>query len=371
MNRRDLLEKLVGAYCRPQPWNLPKLGEPLRIFILRNNDIGDLIITTPLFSAIKQRFPNCRLLVGIGDWNRPILDGNPDVDETIQCNAPWHNKVSCHHSPNSPYGFLRSLRYIFFSNEARQIRQLRCHLAIDVLGSLEGTILHKHAGIPNRMGAKGYGGGYSGCQKWRQFKIDENASLSTLRYAEMLGVQQGDLPKLTPRLYLSSVEMCEGKGYWPVSNQDRKKVVISTGAGFKEKCWPAKNFKELAARLSNKDNLDLIFVGTQKEKNDGAEISRVVPGLRNLAGVTTLRETLAIVASSDFVICNSTMLMHAAAAFEIPSIVLLGQWYESGQLHHQQWGHKKCVVLGPEIKANKHNLTTVEEAFGHCLKVLN
>ena len=102
------------------------------------------------------------------------------MDEIIHCNAPWHNKVSCRHSPNSPYGFLRSLAYIFLSKESMQIRGLRCHLAIDVLGSMEGTILHKRARIPNRMGAKGYGGGYSGCQKWRQF--ESMKTLASLHY---------------------------------------------------------------------------------------------------------------------------------------------------------------------------------------------
>ena len=371
MSRRDLLEKLISEYCRPQPWNLPEVDKSLRIFVLRNNDIGDVILTTPLFRALKQRFPNCRLLVGIGDWNRPILEGNPDVDEIINCNAPWHNKVSCRHSPNSPSGFLRSLAYIFLSKESMQIRRLRCHLAIDVLGSLEGTILHKRARIPNRMGAKGYGGGYSGCQKWRQFKIDENASLSALRYAEMLGVRKEELPKLTPRLYLSATEIREGKRHWSVSNQNRKKVVIGTGGGFKEKCWPVKNFKELVSKLSRRGNLDIVLVGGQNEKSDSKEISKVAPRIRNLAGITTLRETLAIVASSDFVICNSSMLMHAAAAFEIPSLTLLGPWYDSAQLHHQQWGNKTCVVLGPQIELKQYNLTTAEEAFDHCLKVLN
>ena len=53
MGRRDLLEKIVGTYCKAEPWNLPKRDEQLRIFVLRNNDIGDVILTTPLFNALK------------------------------------------------------------------------------------------------------------------------------------------------------------------------------------------------------------------------------------------------------------------------------------------------------------------------------
>ena len=146
---------------------------------------------------------------------------------------PWHNKVSVYIHP-TPHLDSCSLAYIFLSKESMRIRRLRCHLAIDVLGSMEGTILHKRARIPNRMGAKGYGGGYSGCQKWRQFKIDENASLSTLRYAEMLGIGKDELPKLTPRLYLSAVEIREGKRHWPVGTKIARKSSLVQGEGLKK-----------------------------------------------------------------------------------------------------------------------------------------
>jgi len=47
--------------------------QPETIFILRNNDIGDLLVVTPLFEALKKKFPNAKLLVGIGLWNREVL----------------------------------------------------------------------------------------------------------------------------------------------------------------------------------------------------------------------------------------------------------------------------------------------------------
>ena len=370
MTRRDLLEKLVGAYCRPRPWQLPANEEALRIFVLRNNDIGDLILATPLFAAIKRLYPKCSLQVGIGDWNRPILEGDPNVDAIIPCNAPWHNKVSCKHSPNSPIGFLRSLMYIFSYSEVQRLRQQGCSLGIDVLGSLEGTLLLRRGGIPNRMGARGYGGGHSGCQKWRQFQIDENAGRSTLRYAELLGMAETDLPENKPKLHLTQAELEVGSRHWKARPYSQK-IVISTGAGFPEKCWPVENFKQLAARLTKRDHTDLLFLGAKKDAPEGDELARSAPGLRNLAGQTTLRETLAIVANADFVVCNTTMFMHVAAAFEIPTLVLLGPWYDSAQLHRDQWGHPNCTIRGREVSQNQHGLATVEEAFDHCSNLLD
>ena len=369
MAKRDVIEKLVGKFCRPESWKIQGNMERIKIFILRNNDIGDLVLTTPLFEALKQLFPNSRVQVGIGDWNRDILIGNPYVDEILPLNAPWHNKVSCKHSPNSPVGFLRSLGYIFFSKEARELGRQECNLGIDILGSLEGTLLMHGTGIQNRMGVRGYSGGYSGCQKWRQFKIDENAGRSTLRYAEMLGMSEIDLPDLRPQLYLTKEELEEGKASW--SNQrGRKKVAISTGAGFSEKCWPAENFCELAQKLYARGDVELIFLGSKKDRSNGEELKKAIPELRNIAGSTTLRETLAILAMANFVICNTTMFMHVAAAFEVPTLVLLGPWYDSVQLHHDQWGHNESTILGREISVGRHELTTVQEAFEHCSRIL-
>ena len=369
MAKRDVIEKLVGKFCRPEPWEIQGNMERIKIFILRNNDIGDLVLTTPLFEALKQLCPNSRVQVGIGDWNRDVLIGNPYVDEILPLNAPWHNKVSCKHSPNSPVGFLRSLGYIFFSKEARELGRQECNLGIDILGSLEGTLLMHGAGIQNRMGARGYSGGYSGCQKWRQFKIDENAGRSTLRYAEMLGMSEIDLPALRPQLYLTKEELEKGKAYWQ-NQTGRKKVAISTGAGFSEKCWPAENFCELAQKMYARGDVELIFLGSKRDRANGEELKKVIPELRNIAGNTTLRETLAILAMANFVICNTTMFMHVAAAFEVPTLVLLGPWYDSAQLHHDQWGHKESTILGREISVGRQKLTTVREAFEHCSRIL-
>lgn len=369
MARRDSLEKFVGRLCKPGRWELPQPGEIFKIFILRNNDIGDLILTTPLFEALKKLFPNCQLLVGIGDWNQEILNDNPHVDELVPLNAPWHNKVSCRHSPNSKVGFLRSLGYIFFSREARQLRRRDCQLGIDVLGSLEGTLLLHRANIPNRMGAKGYSGGYSGCQKWRQFHIDENAGRSTLRYAEILGTKPVSIPALKPQLYLSDKELQAGTTLW--SNQPgRKKIIVSTGAGFPEKCWPVDKFKKLAEKLADRDDTELLFLGSKKDEADGEALANAIPRLLNLAGRTTLRETIAAVSCSDLVVCNTTMFMHVAAAFEVPTLVMLGPWYDSAQLHRDQWGHPCCTILGRETAQGRDRLATVQDAFEHCVQIL-
>jgi ADP-heptose:LPS heptosyltransferase len=55
-----------------------------------------------------------------------------------------------------------------------------------------------------------------------------------------------------------------------------------------------------------------------------------------------------MVSQSDFVITNTSLCMHLAGAFEVPSLTLLGDWYDSAKLHHEQWGYPEGKVLGKE-----------------------
>ena len=55
--------------------------------------------------------------------------------------------------------------------------------------------------------------------------------------------------------------------------------------------------------------------------------------------------------------------MHLAGAFKIPSITLLGDWYDSANLHKQQWGYPESIVLGKETKEGITKIATIEEAF--------
>ena len=88
-------------------------SETKKIFILRNNDLGDVLLTTPLVRGLKKNFPEAKVFMGVGDWARPLVENNPDLDGIIKINAPWHNKQNCRFPANSPVPSLRA--YFMYS----------------------------------------------------------------------------------------------------------------------------------------------------------------------------------------------------------------------------------------------------------------
>src|SRR3984957_10758701 len=82
--RRAVFEAFTGSaqFLARNVREMPT--SPRKIFVLRNNNIGDLIVVTPVFDALRRRFPDAEILAGIGSWNREVLIGNPFVSRLIE-----------------------------------------------------------------------------------------------------------------------------------------------------------------------------------------------------------------------------------------------------------------------------------------------
>jgi heptosyltransferase-2 len=311
------------------------------VLVLRNNDLGDLLIVTPIFAALKEAFPGARVIAGIGKWNRDVLANNPHVDEVVTLNAPWHNKFV------SPQGLKAALRYLFSSAEVTELRSRNIDAAIDVLGSQFGSLLFLRAGIPIRIGVKGYAEGSSVATRYLQYDENLHVGRAALNQVELLSGK----PVTTdnrPQLFLNKAEEEFGANFWQTSGAANGaiKVVIGPGAGFEEKCWPATHFAELSRRLKLSGKAKVVVLGGPGDR-EKCELVAGKDGV-NGCGSTTLRQTFAIVRHADLVLCNSSMMMHAAAAFKVPCLVLLGGTYSSAQQHAQQWGSSSTEVLGKE-----------------------
>jgi ADP-heptose:LPS heptosyltransferase len=56
----------------------------MKILVVRRDNIGDLVCTTPLLSALRGRYPDSWIGALVNSYNAPVLDGNPDLDRVVQ-----------------------------------------------------------------------------------------------------------------------------------------------------------------------------------------------------------------------------------------------------------------------------------------------
>src|SRR5437016_4067007 len=92
-----------------------RADQPRSIFIIQPSHIGDLLIVTPLFEAIRKLFPTARIVVGVGSWNEEVLKNNPHVSEVVPIDVPWNNRFV----PRRPWS---PISYMLFGNEVQRLR---------------------------------------------------------------------------------------------------------------------------------------------------------------------------------------------------------------------------------------------------------
>ena len=322
-------------------------------FVLRNNDLGDVLVATPLIRGLKKAFPESYISMGVGDWASPLLENNPYLDEIITSNAPWHNKQNCRYPANSPKTFLEGLLYVLFSRESRYITKKKFTHGIDVLGSRQGAWLLRRAKIPNRYGVKGYAGGDNWCHHCIPFRENSKVAEASLGFLHLLGFDT--VIESRPEIFLHDHELSTAESQWGQRNPSEKRIVIAPGGGFPEKCWGDENFTELTKLLIGNTGFNLCTVGSMADR-DRVKVEQTTK-IKNFCGELNLRQSAALVSKADFVFSNSSLCMHLAGAFKIPSTILLGEWYESASLHQKQWGYPESLVLGKEIREGKKKIS--------------
>src|SRR6185436_10121634 len=80
---RPLLRAMIPAGVAPPV--------PRSILCVRCDHLGDQLMTTPAYAALRAAFPGARIDVLAAPWGRAALQGNPYVDTVLPGVAPWYD----------------------------------------------------------------------------------------------------------------------------------------------------------------------------------------------------------------------------------------------------------------------------------------
>ena len=89
-NATEILTLIASAvvqwlfYRKPLPQNFV----PKRVLVVKLDHLGDVILATPVFSNLRQAYPNTELHALTGAWSRVVLEKHPDVNTVFDYNSP-------------------------------------------------------------------------------------------------------------------------------------------------------------------------------------------------------------------------------------------------------------------------------------------
>jgi heptosyltransferase-2 len=107
---------------------------------------------------------------------------------------------------------------------------------------------------------------------------------------------------------------------------DRAIIGIAPGATYgPAKRWLASRFAEAGDELGRQHNAHVLLFGGKDDRETAEDVRRQAhTDMINLAGGTTLQETIHLISQCRLVISNDSGLMHVAAALNVPTVAIFG-----------------------------------------------
>jgi ADP-heptose:LPS heptosyltransferase len=292
------------TYCRKREIYLDDVAanDVKRILVIRPGGLGDMLLLLPVLQSLETAFPGADIDLVCEKRNRAVLglqgfrgralcyDGNPLRFITSLCLTRYDLVLDSEqfHNFSAVFGWLSGApRRVGFNINPRR-NPLYTHL---VPYSPDGSESDQFAALLSRV-----------------TDVPPPPLHGFLHEQLLSPPEAGELP-------------------W---------IAIHTGSGADFKCWGESRTLELARRLIEQTDRQLVFVGSGEEQKAGRRIAAQLPDsrARGLPGRTPpLDITARAIASSALFIGADSGLAHLATAAGVPSVVLFGP------SNDRKWGH--------------------------------
>jgi lipopolysaccharide heptosyltransferase II len=312
-------------------WN-----EAQNILCVRLDSMGDVIMTTPAFRALKESKPGCKLTLLTSRSGAAIAPLIPEIDQVISFAAPWMKASATRLYPAVDLDLIYKLRgenfdaaiiFTTFSQNPLAAAYF-CHLAE----------------IPLRLGFCRENP-YQLLNYWLK---DNETELSArheverqLELVEFINCKTTDdrlslnVPEHATRTVTSLLENTAG------FNINKPWIVIHPGATAESRRYPASHYAGVAEALARELNLQILFTGVDSERQLVESIRADVraPTI-SMVGQINLLEMAALIKMTPLLITNNTGPAHMAAAFGTPLVEL----YALTNPQHMPWkSHSKVL----------------------------
>lgn len=306
----------------------------MKVLIIRRDNIGDLICTTPLFEAIRRQYPEAYIAALVNSYNAPAIQGNPHLDAifayTKGKHADGETVLGAYWRRAKLLWQLRRMRfdYVILATSGFAARALK----------LARTIKPAHiVGFVSEAASSTS----IDCPVAHAPGVNLHETEDMFRLLQPLGIS-GDIPKLTvlpdhsraARLWQALPDAVrDGKG---------QLVALHISARKEKQRWPVERFAEFAHSLHARTGARfLVFWSPGDENNpfhpgDDGKAAKLLAAMADLpvAPVNThhLSELIAGLSLCDAAVLSDGGAMHVAAGLGKPMVCFFGnspagRWY--------------------------------------------
>lgn len=272
----------------------------MKILTIRLGCAGDMILTTPLFAAVKEKFPDAEIDVIAGRRNYSILTNNPRVRNIIV-------------NDKSPLKIPRTLA---------RIRREKYDYYIDCRdhNSRESRLFAKIV----KAGAKI---GFNAPGKKRLFDFDIPSDIENYnrhfvervyKCLKPLGIEAPDEIS-RPQLFHAAESIMKAEIFFE-SLSDKPVIALNLSAGTRDRIYPAELWLKALQAMDWKRFAYLLFY-MPAQRGDARSLLEYFPELREFKA-RSLDEVAAALKICDMLITPDTSLVHVASAYDLPIVEL-------------------------------------------------
>lgn len=314
------------------------LDELRHVLVIKLRHHGDVLLSSPVFSALKRHAPHLRIDALVYSDTAPMLTLHPAISEVHTVNRNWKK-----------LGFMRQMAkewHLF-----RTLRGCDYDLIVNLTEHWRGAWMARLLGAPWAVGPS------RNNARWKAsfthlyshprnaFRHTVEANLDALR---RIGVYPGPDERNLVLVPGYEAETKVGGLIREHGIVPRKFIHIHPASRWFFKCWPVGHMAKLVAMLQDAGHQAVLTAAPSKdEKAMIDEIqSRLAKPAISLAGGLSIKDMAVIASCARVFVGVDSAPMHIAAAMRTPVVALFGP---SGD---QQWG--PWGVPSRIVKSNRH-----------------
>jgi heptosyltransferase-3 len=308
-----------------------------RILLSRVDNIGDVVLTLPMASVLKQHYPDCHIVFMARDYVREIVASYPHVDEFLS----WNELES---APPS--------------QAAERLKQLNLDLFVHVSPKEVIAKLAAKAKIPYRVGTLRRTYHYFNCNRWvplRRNRTNLHEAQLNLQLLTPFGIKE----KLTLRQLIPLVKLTPPATPLPADiasalDKNRFNLIVHPFSNGNGKEWPLAYYAQLINSLPL-SQFNVFITGSTQEASLLMPLISQCPQAHAVCGKLDLAQFLALIAHCDGLLASGTGPLHMAAAMGIKA---LGLFPPPMDIDPVRWG-----PLGPQAEF----IAKPSSCFKRCL----